>query len=878
MALYLYRLGRLAARRAWAVVFVWILVLGLTAGGALTLGRPFTTKLTIPGTEFQAVLDDLERSLPKAAGGSGTVVVSTKDGAVFTQAQKKAIADVTDSWSQIEGVKDAADPFVTQKQLDDAAKQVRDGRAKLSDGQTQITANEAKSGEAKAQLTAGQAQIDASAAKLAEGERQLVAGEAKLADGQRQYDAGLARLTAGERQWSAGAAKARQGRSQLEAGKAALAKNQREIAAGRAQLAPQLAGMPGMKSQLAALKTQEAKLQLRLAALPPGQSQAELRAAIAQVQGGIKQLEQGIATVTAAKAALDQGQAKLDAGSKQLAAKERELVAGERTLAATRSELSSGKAQLNASKAQLDSGRAQLAASRTQLADGKAKLAAGRAQLADGKAKLAAGEKLLADAKAQLPGSETKLVQGERRIALLTGLRAVNDKGNVAVTQIMFDKPMDEVDLATKDAIPTKSTALADAGLRIDYSKDIAQNLDLFGPGELIGVVVATVVLLVMLGSLLAAGLPLLTALIGVAVGLLGAVALTQWVDMQDITPALALMLGLAVGIDYSLFLVNRHREQLAQGLGLEESVGRATGTAGSAVVVAGLTVIVALSALALTGIPFLGTMGYVAAGTVAVAVLVAITLTPALLGLMGQRVLSSRARRTLAATLAAQEAEAEADDAGSGAGLGSTATATTHVFGHDRRHEGRGHGWGGLVTRHPIVTLVATTIILGVLAIPAASLRLGLPDGSYEPHDSTSYRSYTAIGDNFGAGRNGPIIAVAKLGEERAREVAGDALTDLDLTVGERLRQVPGVAYVVPVGASEDKRTLIYQVVPGVDRQTTPPPLWCGICDRREPASWTVNGWSPWVLQARPSRTSISRRVWRTPFPSTSALSSASP
>ena len=145
--------------------------------------------------------------------------------------------------------------------------------------------------------------------------------------------------------------------------------------------------------------------------------------------------------------------------------------------------------------------------------------------------------------------------------------------------------------------------------------------------------------------------------------GLLGAVAVTHFVEMTDVTPALALMLGLAVGIDYSLFLVNRHREQLARGVPLLESIGRAVGTAGSAVVFAGLTVIVALSALQLTGIPFLATMGYAAAATVGVAVLVAVTLTPALLGLLRERALSPKARAALAAKLAAEEAEADSED-----------------------------------------------------------------------------------------------------------------------------------------------------------------------------------------------------------------------
>ena len=167
-----------------------------------------------------------------------------------------------------------------------------------------------------------------------------------------------------------------------------------------------------------------------------------------------------------------------------------------------------------------------------------------------------------------------------------------------------------------------------------------------------------------MLGSLVAAGLPLLMALVGVGVGLTGALALSSVVDMQSITPALALMLGLAVGIDYSLFLINRHRQQVEHGMSVESSIALAVGTSGNAVTFAGLTVIIALAALTLTGIPFLGVMGLVAAGTVAIAVLVALTLTPAMLSLMGMRVLPKRTRAALARGDLHDSAEQDAREA----------------------------------------------------------------------------------------------------------------------------------------------------------------------------------------------------------------------
>ncbi|MDD9206872.1 MMPL family transporter, partial [Georgenia sp. 10Sc9-8] len=244
------------------------------------------------------------------------------------------------------------------------------------------------------------------------------------------------------------------------------------------------------------------------------------------------------------------------------------------------------------------------------------------------------------------------------------------------------------------------------------------------------------------------------------------------------VTPALALMLGLAVGIDYSLFILNRHRLQLAQGMAVRDSIALATGTAGNAVTFAGATVIIALAALTVTGIPFLGTMGLVAAGTVAVAVVAAVTLTPALLSLLGDRGLPARQRARL------------------------TRTGGAHTV----------RGWAALVQRRPWPAILGAVVVTGVLASPAPQLQLGLPDGGQEPADSTAYRTYDLIRDNFGAGANGPIIAVATLDEPAEDEAA---LTATQLDVAEDLQQVDGVRYVVPFGTSEDGSTLAFQLMP---------------------------------------------------------------
>ncbi|TMZ40904.1 MMPL family transporter, partial [Klebsiella pneumoniae] len=160
-----------------------------------------------------------------------------------------------------------------------------------------------------------------------------------------------------------------------------------------------------------------------------------------------------------------------------------------------------------------------------------------------------------------------------------------------------------------------------------------------------IGVIVAAVVLLITFGSLVAAGLPLITALIGVGISVGIITVLTGVLELDSTTPILATMIGLAVGIDYALFIVSRYRAELAEGHEPLDAVGRATGTAGSAVVFAGLTVIIALACLFVVNIPILTKMGLAAAGAVVFAVLVALTLIPALIGFAGKRLLPRKQR-----------------------------------------------------------------------------------------------------------------------------------------------------------------------------------------------------------------------------------------
>ena len=812
MAKYLYRLGRFAARRAWAVVLVWVVVIGAVGGAAATLREPFSSNLTIPGTEFQQVIDDLQKSSPEAAHGSGTVIFSTTDGKPFTAEQQQAVAETVKRWKTVDGVHDAANPFTTQQKLDDARTKISDGKDKIAAAEQTIADNSKKLADGDDKIVDGRKTLTASAAKIATGRGQLDAAQTKLttgqatidankgkvAAGQQKLDAAQAKIDSGKKQIAAAKKKITTGQHQLDAAKQQIADGQRQIAAARVQVTT---GQQHLDQAKAGVDQQAAQLgendpQVVAARTELAKQQATLDATTKTLDTKSAQLTAGAKTLASKQKQLTAGAATLTEKSAELAAGQQKLTAAQQKLTAGKEQLAAGQAKLNAGQATIDANEAMLASGAQQIAEGRTKLDDAAKKITTGKQKLADGEKTLADKKAEL-------TRGERKLALMagpgsSGLRAVSQDGTTAVTAISFDVPLASVSDQTKNAIPTQAADLAGTGVQVDYSSDISPKPEMGGTTEGVGVGIAAIVLLVMLGSLLAAGLPLLIAMVGVGVGLLSVLALSHWVTMTDVTPVLALMLGLAVGIDYALFLVHRHRTQLARGMELKESIARANGTAGGAVLFAGLTVVVALAALTLTGIPFLGVMGLAAAGTVAVAIGVALTLTPALLSLIGPRVLSRRGRRKLAAAQASEDAEAAAESS-------------------DPQHAApaRGKGWGGLITRHPVITVVATAAVLGILAIPATSLKLGLPDGSSEAHDTTAYQAYTKVTDEFGAGQNAAIIGVAKLDPAQAAKLSDDQVTDLQLKIGEQLKQTPDVEYVVAASISDDHQTMVFQIVP---------------------------------------------------------------
>ncbi|MGY1855029.1 MMPL family transporter [Modestobacter sp. SYSU DS0290] len=280
--------------------------------------------------------------------------------------------------------------------------------------------------------------------------------------------------------------------------------------------------------------------------------------------------------------------------------------------------------------------------------------------------------------------------------------------------------------------------ALRDArgsGLTVEAAGEATQPVEGENPGEAIGVLVALLVLVVTYGALAVAGMNLFTALVGVGVGVLGIQVATGFLTLTSTTPALATMLGLAVGIDYALFIVSRFRHELRRGLPVGPAIATAVGTAGSAVVTAGVSVVIALVGLSVSGIPFIAQMGLAAAGTVVVAVLVALTLVPAMLAFLGRRALPRKERR----------APADLDADGEPRPL--------------RRERGFFLAWITGVTRHPLPAILLSVLVLGALSLPLISLRTTLVPAPAE--GSTQARAEQLLTDAFGEGSTGPLTVL---------------------------------------------------------------------------------------------------------------------
>ncbi|MFB7516319.1 MMPL family transporter [Streptomyces sp. NPDC056144] len=313
---------------------------------------------------------------------------------------------------------------------------------------------------------------------------------------------------------------------------------------------------------------------------------------------------------------------------------------------------------------------------------------------------------------------------------------AVSQDGSTAYVSVAYKVNAMELTDETREALKQAGESAQGKGLTVEVGGDALTTMPETGAGEIVGVVIAGIVLVITFGSLVAAGLPLLTAIIGVGIGVSSITALANVLDLGSTTSTLAMMIGLAVGIDYALFIVSRYRAELADGREKEEAAGRAVGTAGSAVVFAGLTVVIALVGLAVVNIPMLTKMGFAAAATVVIAVLIALTLIPALLGFAGDKVIGRKARRGVEKSV--EKGVEKSQDKPNG-----------------------GTRWARFVIRRPVFVLLVGVLGLGAIAVPAASLEMGLPDDGAKPVSTSERRAYDLLSDGFGPGFNGPLLVV---------------------------------------------------------------------------------------------------------------------
>lgn len=493
-------------------------------------------------------------------------------------------------------------------------------------------------------------------------------------------------------------------------------------------------------------------------------------------------------------------------GWEALAKGEQELIDGKAEIAANETKLESGITKLDAAEAELKKKSAELEAGIAQAKAAGAPqqqidgLIAGRAQILAGFAEIKKQRQAIADGQEQLRSAAAKLVTGaeelvsgkaeleiaDQLLAASKNFSTVSADGTVALATVQFDVPGVDVEEPTRESVVEQLKEANLPGINIEFSQDLTRSVsEILGVGEIVGLGIAAVVLFIMLGTFIGAGMPVILAVIGVGTSAATTLALSSVIDMDSTTPVLGVMLGLAVGIDYALFILNRHRRQLKAGVELRESIALATGTSGNAVVFAGITVIIALAALNLTGIGFVGLMGSMGSLSIAVAVAIAITATPAALSLIGDKILSKKERVALAegTQLAENKAPKNADKA----------------------------VWAN---KHPWLTVIATVSVLVIAAIPFSSMRLGLPDGSAEAADSSPYRAYMITSEAFGPGFNSQIPAVLTM----PTAVAEDDQTELQAKVATELFNLDNVAAVVPAAVSEDNKTFLFQVVSTVE------------------------------------------------------------
>ena len=384
----------------------------------------------------------------------------------------------------------------------------------------------------------------------------------------------------------------------------------------------------------------------------------------------------------------------------------------------------------------------------------------------------------------------------------------VAKNGTTAYGNVSWDVVPPSLDTAYLHQLDNAVAPARTAGLQVEYgggAGQIGQTTD-DKASEIIGLSCALVLLLFMFGSVVAAVMPLLSALFSVFAGLALVGLLAAAITFPTTAPTVATLLGLGVAIDYGLFLMARHREQLDHGVPVIKSAGRATATSGAAIVVAGSTVVVSILGLYVSGVPFVGAMGLASAIVVAVAMLAALTLMPAFMGVAKQNVRAIKDRRA-----AKRATRGNVDEATAAARLAKLTAAS------DEAHENSAFArWGRKVSNRPWPWAIAATGVLVVLAIPLFSLRLGQLDAGTNPTSESIRRAYDLIATNFGPGANGPLTVVVQLPSGNSPQANQTLLANTQST----LSKTPGVAAVAPPSVNSANTTAVINVVPTTSPQ----------------------------------------------------------
>ena len=362
---------------------------------------------------------------------------------------------------------------------------------------------------------------------------------------------------------------------------------------------------------------------------------------------------------------------------------------------------------------------------------------------------------------------------------------AINRDSDVAFATVHYD--ITPPGAAEGKAAEAAAQTARDAGLRVELSREIVRGTESEGGSEAIGLVLAIIVLLVAFGSVIAAGIPIGSAVFGIFIGLGLITVMAGATDVPSVSPLIASMIGIGVGIDYALFVVTRHRGFLQQGAEPVEAAALANATSGTAVVFAGFTVVIALLGLVLAGIPSVATMGYASAITVAVAMIAAVTLLPALLGLAGLRIDRWKIGRRSHAS-----------------GTSSEAHRTT---------AGR---WANHIGHHPWRFALLSLVVLVSLAAPAIAMRTGIADDGVASTDTTYRRAYDLLADGFGPGFNAPLTIALDAGDTRT--ITNDEL----IAVHDAVSTTPTVEFVTEPLISLSGSTAVLTAFPTTSPSST--------------------------------------------------------